>query len=169
MKLSLRKALRNDAPGLCTLINSAYRGDGSKVGWTTEADLVSGLRIDVPEVENLISTDGNSFLMVTNESDQALGTVHVLEEPESLYFGMLAVSPELQNSGLGKLLIREVETLARRLEKRSLRIKVIHLRLELISFYERLGFVKTGASETFPFEELSKVKDLRLLEMVKVL
>ena len=41
----MRVASAADAPALVDLINSAYRGESSKAGWTTEADLLGGQRV----------------------------------------------------------------------------------------------------------------------------
>ena len=42
----LRPALLSDVPQLVSLVNSAYRGDESRAGWTTEAELLAGQRTD---------------------------------------------------------------------------------------------------------------------------
>ena len=46
MSFLTRAATEDDVPALVRLVNSAYRGDSSRAGWTTEADLLGGVRID---------------------------------------------------------------------------------------------------------------------------
>ncbi|HXH32561.1 MAG TPA: GNAT family N-acetyltransferase [Bacteriovoracaceae bacterium] len=163
-----RRAAGSDAKDLCAVINSAYRGEPSKEGWTSEADLVGGLRIDLAGVSELLGLEKNHFIVAVNDADGLLGSVHVIEEAAGvLYFGLLAVNPKFQTAGIGKRLLAEVEKLAQVQGARKIRIMVLNVRDELISYYERRGFRLSGQEEKFPFEELLKVKGLKLVEMVK--
>ena len=74
--LSFRAAVPDDLTGLVQLINSAYRGDSSRAGWTTEADLLSGVRTDVAELSQIINTEG-SVLLLCIRSGEIIGSVHV--------------------------------------------------------------------------------------------
>jgi GNAT superfamily N-acetyltransferase len=163
-----RAATQADAQNICDLLNGSYRGEGAKVGWTTESDLVDGMRTSKEEVLQLLEQEGSHFILVEDESLQAC--VHVkVEDLKTLYFGMLAVRPTLQGRGLGALLLSEVEAFAKRNSLKEIRLSVIHLRAELISYYERKGFRPTGLTEEFPLPHLTKVPDIRLLEMRKIL
>ena len=150
------------------LINSAYRGDTSRKGWTFEADLVGGLRVDHAELESIIKKPGEYFLLCFDE-ENLLGCAHVVEENQGLYFGMISVRPELQNKKIGSALLEEIEARALGQGHHYLRLMVLHPRLELISYYERKGFVLTGEGEDFPTQYPAKVQGLRLLEMKKTL
>jgi hypothetical protein len=66
--LTTRPAATSEAPVLVALINSAYRGDSSKAGWTTEADLLGGQRVDVEGLTDTIARPGNVILL--HERDQ---------------------------------------------------------------------------------------------------
>ena len=57
--VAMRAATAADAPALVDLINSAYRGEGSKAGWTTEADLLGGQRVDLDGVIEMIAKPGS--------------------------------------------------------------------------------------------------------------
>src|SRR4030095_47166 len=99
-----------DIPALVVLINSAYRGEDSKKGWTTEADLIRGeLRIDEPSLEALMKTDGTVFLKYLNEQEKLDGCVFIQKKSDGIYLGMLSVSPTQQAKGIGKQLMNEAE------------------------------------------------------------
>jgi len=145
----ITKALRDDIPALVTLINSAYRGETSKKGWTTEAHLLEGKRTDEPEMTEIFLDPKNTILKFT-ENNTIIGSVLLVEKGHQLYLGMLTVSPELQNSGIGKKLLAEAENQAKALGLSSIIMTVISVREELIAWYKRHGYVDTGAREAFP-------------------
>lgn len=163
-----------DAPQLAELVNSAYRGDYSKKGWTTEADLLDGQRTDAPSLMSLIETPLNQFeLVFEGRSPKLLGSVHLIQElPDTLYFGMLTIEPSLQGQGFGKILLKHAEDVARGYGFKKLRCTVIPTRKELIDFYKRRGFKETGKFEEFPVDEkfgIPKVEGLKLQEFIKEL
>lgn len=162
-----------DIHSLAELVNSAYRGDSSKAGWTTEADLLDGQRTDPEGLREIIETPLNQIEMALDENARLIGCVHIKREESALYFGMLTVSPTLQSKGLGKEIIKHVEEIAREWGMKRIRISVIQYRKELIAFYERRGFKATGRYEEFPSHDprfgLPKVPDLKLQEYEKIL
>ena len=101
----ITKATLEDVSNLNKLINSAYRGESSKKGWTTEANLLEGLRTTKEELTETIQNTKNTILKFT-ENNQTIGCVLLIEKEQQLYLGMLTVSPELQNSGVGKKLLQ---------------------------------------------------------------
>jgi len=140
-----------DIPDLVALINSAYRGEDSKKGWTTEADIIQGaLRIDVPALTELINVQGARFLKFVNEQNRIEGCVYLQKNGEEMYLGMLSVSPGLQARGIGKQLMNEAETYAKKDNSARIFMRVISLRHELIQWYERQGYYKTEQREPFP-------------------
>lgn len=145
----ITKALREDIPALVTLINSAYRGETSKKGWTTEAHLLEGKRTDEQEMTEILEDPKNTILKFT-ENDTIIGSVLLVEKGHQLYLGMLTVSPELQNSGIGKKLLAEAENHAKSLGLSSIIMTVISVREELIAWYKRHGYVDIGKREAFP-------------------
>lgn len=169
--LNFRKALPQDSDAVSALVNSAYRGDSSKVGWTTEAHLLGGQRTDAGKILELIQ-DPHGRIEMAFENDELIGLMNLIVEGETLYFGMLTVRPDLQNRGIGKILIQRTEDLARELGLKRVRMTVISQRTELIAFYERRGYTWTGQTEPFPANEprfgLPKT-DLVFLEYVKIL
>ncbi|URC11025.1 GNAT family N-acetyltransferase [Flavobacterium sp. B183] len=149
----ITKASLQDIPALTALINSAYRGETSKKGWTTEANLLEGKRTDEQEMTEIFLDPKNTMLKYT-ENDQIIGSVLLVEKGHQLYLGMLTVSPELQNSGIGKKMLAEAENHAKALGLSSIIMTVISVREELIAWYKRHGYVDTGEREAFPVSEI---------------
>ncbi|MEU1101963.1 GNAT family N-acetyltransferase [Streptomyces tibetensis] len=149
--LTFRDATEADVDELVVLIESAYRGDDSRAGWTTEADILEGQRTDPEGVLAVIkSPDGR---LVTVERDGRIVACCQLEhQGENAYFGMFAVSPLLQGAGLGKLIIAEAERLAREdWGVKEMQMTVISVRDDLIAWYERRGYRRTGRMTPFPY------------------
>ena len=168
----ISKAEKQDAKQIAALVNSAYRGESSKQGWTTEADLLVGRRTDTEEILRLISSEDSMFLLCKVDAE-LVGSVHLQKQVEQVYLSMLAVSPLLQGGGLGKQLLEAAELTAQETWfAAKLVMDVISCRNELIAFYERRGYRRTGATRAFPVNpELwtPKVADLRLEILEKVL
>lgn len=144
-----KKAEFSDAIQINTLVNSAYRGDSSRAGWTTEADLLGGQRTDPDGIIEMIKAP-HSRIELALMGDEILGCVYISEEPNATYFGMLTVNPLFQNKSIGKMLLSRVEELAKESGKTTIRMTVISSRKELIEYYERRGFKWTGKVEPFP-------------------
>lgn len=142
----------NDVALLSRLVNSAYRGESSKKGWTTEADLLDGIRTDEAALQKMIETPGTIILKCINESNQLLGCVYLQKKQSSLYLGMLTVTPELQAMGIGKKLLVAAEDRARLMQCDTITITVIAVRYELIAWYERHGYRATGETQPFPID-----------------
>lgn len=149
----ITKATVEDVSALNKLINSAYRGESSKKGWTTEANLLKGLRTTEQELTETIQDKKNTILKFT-ENNQIIGCVLLIEKEQQLYLGMLTVSPELQNSGVGKKLLLQAEIHASELGLPKIVMTVISVREELIAWYKRNGYVDTGAREPFPASDV---------------
>ncbi len=139
-----------DIPILDKLVNSAYRGESSKKGWTTEADLLGGLRTNPALLKKQITEPGAVILKYTDEQENLLACVYLKKKQEKLYLGMLTVSPELQSKGIGKQLLAAAETYAKKNNCRKITMTVISVRHELIAWYERHGYKATGETEPFP-------------------
>jgi GNAT superfamily N-acetyltransferase len=148
------KAASTDVPELNVLVNSAYRGETSKLGWTTEANLLDGTRIDEQTLSGYFNDPGITILKHVEENGHITGCVYLEVNPPKLYVGMFSVSPLLQNKGIGRLLLQAAEDYAKQLNCDTLTITVINTRHELISWYERRGFEATG--ELLPFHEGTK-------------
>lgn len=149
----ITKATIEDVSPLNTLINSAYRGESSKKGWTTEANLLEGSRTTEMELNQILQDSKNTVLKFT-ENQQIVACVLLTQKENQLYLGMLTVSPELQNSGIGKKLLAQAEIHATILGLPKIVMTVISIRAELIAWYKRHGYVDTGARELFPVSDI---------------
>lgn len=148
---AFRNATPADIDALVALVTSAYRGDSSRAGWTTEADLLDGNRID-PEVLRADLERPRSRVLLAEDDGGLQACAHVADEDGAGYFGMFAVHPGLQGGGLGKQLLAECERIARdEWQLPVMRMTVIDVRAELIAFYERRGYRRTGEFKPFPY------------------
>lgn len=154
-----------DAAELSALINSAYRGETSKKGWTTEADLLEGTRTTPKELATIITTP-HHYLLKFIRDEKIIGSVLLIAKKDVLYLGMLTVSPELQNSGIGKQLLQAAEQLAQQLELSRIQMTVIGIRKELLAWYIRNGYEDTGVREPFPFGEGDKALTSEPLDFI---
>ena len=151
--LVITQANLQDVPSLVKLLNSAYRGDASKKGWTTEADLLKGpSRTDATMLEAAMREPDSVFL-TCRDANSILGCVYLQKQKNRLYLGMFAVSPNMQAKGIGKQLLAAADMHARDLHCKSIYMTVISIRKELIGWYERHGYKKTGETKPFPVDE----------------
>jgi len=154
--LTFRAATLADIDAVVALVESAYRGDASKAGWTTEADFLDGRRTGADEVSGCISR-ASSIVLLAEQGADLLASAHIAIEPShdgpaAGYFGMFSVQPTLQARGIGSQLLAEAERILRDDWKLpALRMTVIDLRDELIAFYERRGYRRTGIFKPFPY------------------
>lgn len=149
--LTYRTATVADIDALVTLVTSAYRGDASRVGWTTEADLLDGTRIDPDILRQDILRD-RSLVLLAERDGALVACAHISDDGDAGYFGMFSVNPTLQGSGVGKQLMVEAERIVREQWGHALmRMTVIDVRTELIAFYERRGYRRTGITKPFPY------------------
>ena len=140
-----------DAPDLANLINSAYRGEASKKGWTSEADLFEGsIRIDLVGIEELLNSSDAVILKYSHVNQNAAGCVYLQRQSDIMYLGLLAVAPSLQAKGIGKQLLDAALDYALGWNCKAVQMNVISIRHELIAWYERHGFLRTGESRPFP-------------------
>ncbi|MDZ4810599.1 MAG: GNAT family N-acetyltransferase [Bacteroidota bacterium] len=140
-----------DIPDLVALINSAYRGEASKKGWTTEADLLKGeLRTDIPTLTEIMNRLHAVILKYTSTEGSITGSVFLEKQERGLYLGMLSVSPLQQAGGVGKQLMKVAEQYAKENNCPCIFMNVISVRHELIAWYERLGYQKTGETKPLP-------------------
>lgn len=148
---TFRPATAADIPALHALVHGAYRGDSARRGWTHEADLLDGNRIDRPTLEAIVA-DPNQVVLLAERDGRLLGCVQVTDKGRGLaYLGMLTVDPILQGGGLGRALIAAAEADARtRFNARTMEMTVIVQRVELIEWYGRRGYHPTGETRPFP-------------------
>ncbi len=176
--VTFRDATEADVPALVALVQSAYRGEASRAGWTTEADLLDGQRTDPETMRETLRTPGSVLLTV--ERDRALvACCHITHQAAaetggSASFGLFAVSPRLQGEGLGKAVLAEAERRAvLEWDVEEMRMQVISVRRDIIAWYERRGYLRSGRTSPFPYGDerfgLPRRSDLAFELLVKTL
>lgn len=160
------------------LIESAYRGESAKQGWTHEADLLGGQRTDMEALAALVG-DPKQTLILAEASGALVGCVLVADKgvrarEHIAYLGLLTVSPALQGGGLGRALIEQAERHAREtIGADRMEMTVIKRRQELIDWYRRRGYALTGREEPFPLDDprfgIPKTRDLVFVVLAKAL
>ncbi len=172
--LEFRAAAPEDASAVSDFVNSAYRGEGSKRGWTTEAHYLDGQRMDPAWLREIMARPDTRVELAFEPKGALAGCFELKREKDgSCFVSMLTVDPARQAGGLGKQLLARAETLAREWGCGRMRMRVLHVRGELIAYYERRGYRRTGGAEPFPDDHrkygLPKVAGLSLVELVKPL
>jgi N-acetylglutamate synthase-like GNAT family acetyltransferase len=170
--VKFRKAELADVPALHALVESAYRGESAKTGWTHEADLLGGQRTDEAALREIIA-DAAQSIHVAAEGSDLHGCVLVSDKGAGrAYLGMLTVRPDMQAGGLGRALLAEAERHAREaLGATAMEMTVIRQRRELVDWYVRRGYLETGREEPFPLDDerfgLPKTRDLVFVVLEK--
>jgi ribosomal protein S18 acetylase RimI-like enzyme len=144
----------SDLEAVAALVNASYRGESSRAGWTTEADLLGGQRTDPATLRAELAAHPGAMLLTMRDTPtgELLGSVWLEpKDADSWYLGMLTVRPDLQARGLGRTLLAEAESFAQMRGARRMRMSVIGVRDTLIAWYERRGYGRTGKSLPFPY------------------
>lgn len=158
---SIRRAAADDAPALVALVESAYRGERSRRGWTTEADLLDGQRVDLAMMSSTLADPDVVVLVAAIDPSawsgeggaELVGCCEVRRVATTeAAFGMFAVDPDRQGAGVGDQLLGAAERLAAsELGARRMAMSVIDTRHELLAWYERRGYRRTGEHRPFPY------------------
>jgi predicted N-acetyltransferase YhbS len=149
--MKLDHAQAKDIDALHALIESAYRGESARRGWTHEADLLGGQRTDAKALRQIIAADRQVILLARGDRGIA-GCVQLSHVEDGVaYLGLLTVDPALQAAGLGKELLMQSEQFVREnWQSTAIEMTVIRQRADLIAYYERRGYVRTGEHRPFP-------------------
>ncbi len=161
-----------DAAVIAQLLNSAYRGESSKQGWTTEANIIAGnVRTDESNLQTVMQQPGSVVLKYEDDHQHIIGCVNLQQHDNKIYLGMLSVSPQLQGAGVGKKLLYAAEEYAKHLQCGAIYMSVISIRTELINWYQRYGYKETGERKPFIEDGLTgkHLQPLEFIEMEKVI
>ncbi len=169
--LSLRPALEADCASLASFVNAGYRGETSRAGWTTEADLLGGQRVDADGLRDAIGKQG-SVVLLYEPAGEIAACVALERRAADCHLGMLTVRPARQSTGLGRRVLAAAERYAQdKFGATCMSMSVIVQRTELIAWYERRGYRRTGRFEPFPYGDarfgLPRRPDLRFEILAK--
>jgi ribosomal protein S18 acetylase RimI-like enzyme len=159
--VSLTIANPADLDRVVTLVNDAYRGSSKTPGWTHETALLAGKRVDSASLRAMIEKGGSTILVMSDDRNLVGCVALQALDQRQWYLSMLAVDPDLQAGGLGKSIMAGAEKFAREHGAQQIKISVINLRAPLIAWYERQGYIRTGAVEPFPYDDATVGTPLR--------
>lgn len=169
MQYHIEPATLADIPAITKVVNSAYQGDPGSKSWTSEGHIVTGQRTTEEIVDSLLQQSSITMLKCTDEQQNIVGSVLLEKKKDSLYLGMLSVDPQLQTSGIGKLLMHHAEIFARENQYNTITITVIDIRHELIDWYKRRGFKPTGNMQPFSNQTSFALAEFSFMELKKEL
>lgn len=173
LPFSIQIATPQDAEELSRFVNQAYRGESSKRGWTSEADILGGQRIDAEMLVDQIMQTENKILRFTR-AGALVACVFLQQRQDTAYLGMFTVDPLLQAAGIGKAVLKQIEEWAAdEWNARRIEMMVISRREELIAWYVRRGYRVTPRREPFPSHDpkfgIPKVEGLEMVILEKTL
>ena len=155
-----------DIASIKELLNNTYRGEKSRQGWTTEADLIAGnVRADENIIKDVLEQTGSVILIYKYDKQNITGCVNLQKHDAKVYLGMFSVSPQLQGGGIGKQLLQAAEEFALQINCTAIYMTVISVRTELVNWYKRHGYVETGERKPFIEDGLTG-KHLQPLEFM---
>ena len=172
---TFRAATSADVPLVVDLVESAYRGESSKAGWTTEAELLGGQRTDAEAIAAVVSSADSRLLLASDDHGAVIACCAIEQRRGGRsYFGTFAVRPGLQGSGVGKQVLAEAERVARdEWACDVIEMTVIGQREDLIAWYGRRGYAPTGEMRPFPYGDerfgMPKRDDLYFVVLAKSL
>jgi N-acetylglutamate synthase-like GNAT family acetyltransferase len=162
-------AQQEDVNSLEMMINEAYRGEK---GWTRETEIVSGTRISLKELNNILE-DEQKYLFILKSIQQIYSCVCIEKRNSHVYLGLLVVNPNMKTKGIGKkVLLFAEEFITTNLQLDMIKIAVIKQRAELISFYKRRGFKEIDKIQAYPKNSdvgTPKVEGLQVVSLEKKL
>lgn len=152
--MSLVSVALSELPALAAFINVAYRGQSAELGWAHEAGYITGQRTNADMLRDDLAANPEAQLLAWRESETLMGCVWLEPDADGLWkLGLLTVRPDQQDRGLGRTLLAAAEAHAAARGARRIGITVVHLRDALIAWYERRGYVRTGETAPFPYED----------------
>ncbi len=149
--LPVRPATTNDLPALKALVDRGYRGLDGTPGWTHEAHLFDGARIDLEALADMIAQPGQVVLVHEADAGPIACVLIADAGGGTAYLGLLCVDPPEQATGLGRRMIAvaEAEAMAR-FGATLMEMTVIDARTDLIAWYSRRGYAVTDELRPLP-------------------
>ena len=147
-QFTLEKAEISHSQDICNLINLTYRGES---GWTRETHIIGGNRTNLDEITQAMEKTDAQFYVVYLKQRLVTCIYLAKEQHQTAYVGFFSVHPDFQGKGIGKYILQQAETIAKvQFSAIKIRMYVVSQRPELIAFYERRGYQRTGSQDPYP-------------------
>jgi ribosomal protein S18 acetylase RimI-like enzyme len=134
----IRVANSHDVTAMVPIVNAAFAVE----------TFIDGTRTDQERMAAMMQK--GEFLVAEDEYGRVVASVYAEKKGTRGYFGMLAVDPSRQGTGLGRKMTEAAEEHCRRQGCTHMDITVLSLRPELPPLYRKLGYVETGTEEFRP-------------------
>lgn len=153
MNLNFRLAELSDIPSLVKLINQSYREQQGR-SWTTEVEFVKGQRISHEQLEQQLELSNSLLIVAETDSSKIVACIGLNFQDNNVEIGTFCTDPHIQNMKVGRCVLEYAEQFAlqKAPELDSAVMYVLDVRSELIAYYERRGYVKTGNEEPYPID-----------------
>jgi GNAT superfamily N-acetyltransferase len=152
----MRNAESADAESIARLVNAAFR---------PERFFVDADRTSPDKVRALL--EKGKFLLA-EDAGVLVACVYVELRGERGYFGLLAVDPARQRTGMGSRMVDAAEDYCRAAGCRFMDLTTVNLRKELPGYYRRRGYVENGTLP-FPADQHPPKMPCHLVKMSKSL
>jgi GNAT superfamily N-acetyltransferase len=160
----LYRAVEADYAPIVQLINLSFRGIGPEASWNSEGDFIEGQRLTEPLLREDLAAKPDALLLAYREDPKGelLGTVWLERKNDGVwYLGLLTVRPDLQKRQMGRALLAAAEDFAKQRGAYRIRMSVVNVRKTLIAWYERRGYLLTGETQPFPYDDQRFGRPLR--------
>lgn len=165
----------DDVKAITNISNKAYKGNGQ--GWTDWAHLQNILqdvtRTNENDVQALMERYPSVFVIYTGEDGTLQGSLYLEDIGEKKYhLWLMAVDPSRQNQGIGRKLLNGACEYSKQNGYELIELLTSTSRVEVVAWYERCGFTKTGKVVQFDLSTVIPVPIGSLseeVEMVKYL
>ena len=160
----LYRAVEADYAPIVQLINLSFRGIGPEASWNSEGDFIEGQRLTESLLREDLAAKPDALLLAYREDPQGelLGTVWLERKNDGVwYLGLLTVRPDLQKRQMGRALLAAAEDFAKQRGAYRIRMSVVNVRKTLIAWYERRGYLLTGETQPFPYDDQRFGRPLR--------
>ena len=160
----IARATEEDHGAIVDLTNLAFRSVGPSASWNSEADFIEGQRLTESLLKEDLAAKPDAVLLTCRNDPhgELLGTVWLEPKRDGVwYLGLLTVRPDQQNKQVGRALLALAEDFAKQQGACRIRMSVVNVRATLIAWYQRRGYVLTGETQPFPYDDQRFGRPLR--------
>lgn len=148
--LIIRPAVAGDIPEIEHIVAAAYEPYVERIG-RAPAPMGADYRALVAHTDHV---------QVALHAGRIVGLLVLVPQPDHLLIENVAVAPEAQGHGFGRMLVAHAESAARQLGHAEVRLYTNAAMVENLSLYEHLGYVETGRRREAGFDRVYLTKPL---------